>query len=707
MSSTDLMSNNSMSLGSMSTVLSNAPMINRELSLLKFNRRVLELAMDESMPLLERLRYLCISSSNLDEAFEVRVASLVQQVRLGVGTRGECGMTPVEQLNDVMTEAHLLVADQYRVLNEVLIPAMRDAGIHFARRTHWNKRQADWVRDYFLQELAPVLTPLGLDPAHPFPRVLNKSLNFVVTLEGMDDFGRETNMAVVQAPRSLPRIVSMPQAIGGGAHDFVFLSSMIHAHVDELFPGMKVTGCFQFRVTRNSDLLVDVDIDEDLLEVLQGGLFERNYGDAVRLEVADNCPDDVADYLLEKFDLTRREMFKVHGPVNLSRLTAVFDLVDRAEFKFAPFTPGIPRELHGVEDIFAAITKHRRILMHHPYQAFTPVVDFILQAANDPKVVAIKQTLYRAGKQSAIVDALEMAARAGKEVTAVIELRARFDEAANIELATRLQKAGAYVAYGIVGYKTHAKMLMVVRREGEDLKRFVHLGSGNYHAGTARVYTDYGLLTDDRLICEDVHKLFVQLTGLSRGIHLKKLLQSPFTLREGMIVRIEREAAHARAGQPALIRAKMNALIDSSIIHALYAASQAGVKVELVIRGICCLRPGMPGLSENIQVRSLMGRFLEHARVFMFNNAGQNEVFVSSADWMPRNLYSRVEACFPIEEKALRTRINEEVFDLAFADNAGSWELLPSGEYQRVRADKGEAVCSAQAVLLGRMAQAV
>ena len=683
-----------------------APMINRELSLLNFNRRVLELAVDESIPLLERLRYLCISSSNLDEAFEVRVASLVQQVHLGVGGVGECGMTPTEQLERVLAEAHVLVADQYRVLNEVLIPAMRAAGIHFARRTHWNKRQSDWVRDYFLQELAPVLTPLGLDPAHPFPRVLNKSLNFVVTLEGLDDFGRETNMAVVQAPRSLPRIVPMPPEISGGEHDFVFLSSMIHAHVDELFPGMKVTGCFQFRVTRNSDLLVDVDLDEDLLQVLQGGLFERNFGGAVRLEVADNCPDEVADYLLEKFDLTRREMFKVHGPVNLSRLTAVFDLVERAEFKFAPFTPGIPRELHGVEDMFAAITKHRRILMHHPYQSFTPVVDFIRQAANDPKVVAIKQTLYRTGKNSAIVDALEMAARNGKEVTAVIELRARFDEAANIELATRLQKAGAYVAYGIVGFKTHAKMLMVVRREGHEMKRFVHLGSGNYHAGTARVYTDYGVLTDDRMICEDVHKLFVQLTGLSRGIRLKKLLQSPFTLREGMIERIQREAEHARAGKPARIRAKMNSLIDSSIIYALYEASQAGVIVELVVRGICSLRPGVPGLSENIKVRSLMGRFLEHARVFSFLNDGANELFISSADWMPRNLYSRVETCVPIEEKALRTRINEEVFDLAFADNVGSWELQASGEYVRVRPVEGEALCSVQAILLGRMAQA-
>lgn len=682
------------------------PVINRELSLLKFNRRVLELATDEGVALLERLRFLCISSSNLDEFFEVRVASLIQQLRAGVTRAGECGMTPAEQLEKVYHEAHLLVADQYRVLNDVMIPALREAGIRFVRRTHWNKGQAAWVREYFLNELAPVLTPLGLDPAHPFPRVLNKSLNFVVTLEGEDDFGREGRMAVVQAPRSLPRIVRMPEPAGSGPHDFVFLSSIIHAHVDELFPGMKVTGCYQFRVTRNSDLLVDVDVDEDLLEVLQGELLERNYGDAVRLEVADNCPDEVADYLLEEFELSRRALFKVHGPVNLNRLMAVYDLVERGDLKFPPFTPGMPRELAGFESIFDAIAKHRRILMHHPYQSFAPVVDFIRQAAQDPKVVAIKQTLYRTGSNSAIVDALEQAARAGKEVTAVIELRARFDEAANIGMATRLQKAGAYVAYGIVGYKTHAKMTLVVRREGDTLKRFVHLGSGNYHAGTARAYTDYGLLTDDRQIGEDVHKLFVQLTGLSRGIRLKKLLQSPFTLREGMLERIRREAEHARAGRPALIRAKMNALIDPSIIHALYEASTAGVRIELVVRGICCLRPGVPGMSENIRVRSLMGRFLEHARVFMFANGGNEEVFISSADWMPRNLYSRVETCFPIEEKALRARIIEEVFDLAFADTNGSWELQPDGEYQRVRPAPGEEPRSAQRILLERLAQA-
>lgn len=682
------------------------PVINRELSLLKFNRRVLELATDEAVALLERLRFLCISSSNLDEFFEVRVASLIQQLRAGVTRAGECGMTPAEQLEKVYHEAHLLVADQYRVLNDVMIPALREAGIRFVRRTHWNKGQAAWVREYFLSELAPVLTPLGLDPAHPFPRVLNKSLNFVVTLEGEDDFGREGRMAVVQAPRSLPRIVRMPEPTGSGPYDFVFLSSIIHAHVDELFPGMKVTGCYQFRVTRNSDLLVDVDVDEDLLEVLQGELLERNYGDAVRLEVADNCPDEVADYLLEEFDLSRRALFKVHGPVNLNRLVAVYDLVERADLKFAPFTPGMPRELTGFESIFDAIAKHRRILMHHPYQSFAPVVEFIRQAAQDPKVVAIKQTLYRTGNNSAIVDALEQAARAGKEVTAVIELRARFDEAANINMATRLQKAGAYVAYGIVGYKTHAKMALVVRREGDTLKRFVHLGSGNYHAGTARAYTDYGLLTDDRQIGEDVHKLFVQLTGLSRGIRLKKLLQSPFTLREGMLERIRREAEHARAGRPALIRAKMNALIDPSIIHALYEASTAGVRIELVVRGICCLRPGVPGMSENIRVRSLMGRFLEHSRVFMFLNGGNEEVFISSADWMPRNFYSRVETCFPIEEKALRERIIHEVFELAFADTSGSWELQPDGEYQRVRPAPGEEPRSAQRTLLKQLAQA-
>ncbi|HHO81817.1 MAG TPA: polyphosphate kinase 1, partial [Halothiobacillus sp.] len=497
---------------------------NRELSLLAFNRRVLELAQDTQVPLLERLKFLCISSSNLDEFYEVRVASVIQQLRAGISRPDDAGMTPAEQLTAISEEAHKLVADQYETLNNEIIPALAEQDIHFIRRTKWNEAQALWVKKFFRRELLPLLTPLGLDPAHPFPRILNKSLNFVVSLEGRDDFGRKGRMAIVQAPRALPRIIRMDEDAAGGKNCFAFLSSIIHAHVHELFPGMTVTGCYQFRVTRNSDLLVDVDDDDDLLKTLQGGLFERHYGDAVRLEVADNCPDELADFLLEQFGLDRSSLFQVHGPVNLNRLMALHDKVDRPDLKYPPFTPSLDPDLGPNSNIFDTIEQRGYVLMHHPYESFVPTIEFVRQAAQDPQVVAIKMTLYRTGKNSAIVDALETAARAGKEVTAVIELRARFDEEANIEMATRLQKAGAYVAYGIVGYKTHAKMTLVVRRDRNRLKRFVHLGTGNYHAGTARLYTDYGLLTDDRFIGDDVNKLFMQLTGLGRGIRLKRML---------------------------------------------------------------------------------------------------------------------------------------------------------------------------------------
>jgi len=678
---------------------------NRELSLLAFNRRVLELAQDTQVPLLERLKFLCISSSNLDEFYEVRVASVVQQLRAGISRPDDAGMTPAEQLIAISEEAHKLVADQYETLNNEIIPALAEQDIHFIRRTKWNEAQALWVKRFFRRELLPLLTPLGLDPAHPFPRILNKSLNFVVSLEGRDDFGRKGRMAIVQAPRALPRIIRIDEDAAGGKNCFVFLSSIIHAHVHELFPGMTVTGCYQFRLTRNSDVLVDVDDDDDLLKTLQGGLFERHYGDAVRLEVADNCPDELADFLLEQFGLDRSSLFQVHGPVNLNRLIALYDKVDRPDLKYPPFTPSLDSELGPNSNIFDTIEQRGYVLMHHPYESFVPTIEFVRQAAQDPQVVAIKMTLYRTGKNSAIVDALETAARAGKEVTAVIELRARFDEEANIEMATRLQKAGAYVAYGIVGYKTHAKMTLVVRRERNRLKRFVHLGTGNYHAGTARLYTDYGLLTDDRFIGDDVNKLFMQLTGLGRGIRLKRMLQSPFTLHSGMLERIHREAEHARAGKKALIRAKMNALIETKVIEALYAASQAGVQIELVIRGICCLKPGVPGLSENIKVRSVMGRFLEHSRVFYFYNDGDDELFLSSADWMPRNFFARLETCFPIDSPDLKARILEESFDLYMSDNTGAWELQPDGCYTRIKRHPNAKPRNAQQALIERLAK--
>jgi polyphosphate kinase len=665
----------------------NAPeyYLNRELSLLAFHRRVLEQAKDESTPLLERLRFLCISSTNLDEFFEVRVAGLKQQVALGAATPPRPDKIGVQELlRRIGTEAHALVAEQYRLLNEVLFPALRAEGIRFLRRSQWNPKQSAWVRRYFNRELVPVLSPLGLDPAHPFPRPLNKSLNFVVSLEGKDAFGRNTGIAIVQAPRSLPRLIAVPAVLAKGPHDFVFLSSVLHAHVGELFPGMKTTGCYQFRVTRNSELFVDEEEVDDLLHALEGELPSRHYGDAVRLEVADNCPQQMAEYLLEEFGLGAEDLYRVNGPVNLNRLLALHELVERPDLKYPPYVPAVPQRLAGVQDFFAVI-RRGDLLLHHPFESFAPVVELVRQAAVDPDVLAIKQTLYRTGLDSAIAHALIDAARAHKEVTVVIELRARFDEEANISLATELQNAGAHVVYGVVGYKAHAKMLMIVRREGSQIRRYVHLATGNYHARTARAYTDYGLLTCDRVIGEDVHKLFQQLTGLGRATKLKKLIQAPFGLHKATLALIAREAAHARAGKEARLLAKMNALTEPQIIQALYEASRAGVRIDLIVRGTCCLRPGVPGVSENIHVRSIVGRFLEHTRIFYFHNAGEPEVYCSSADWMDRNFFRRVEVCFPIEDGGLRARMIEEGLLTYLGDNCQAWVLQSDGNYRRLQ----------------------
>ena len=675
--------------------------INRELSLLEFNRRVLEQGKDESMPLLERLRFLCISSTNLDEFFEIRAAGLKAQVVSGAVQAGADNISAQDALRQISIQGHALVDEQYRVLNDVLIPALAQENIRFVRRTHWNKAQVAWVKAYFENELLPVLSPLGLDPAHPFPRILNKSLNFIVSLEGKDAFGRNSRMAVVQAPRALPRLINMPEEITNGPHEFCFLSSIIHAHVADLFPGMKVHGCYQFRVTRNSDLFVDEEEIDDLLLAVEGELPSRRYGDAVRLEVADNCPQNIIDFLREEFDLEEGDVYSVNGPVNLNRLLALPDMVERADLKFPGFTPGVQPRITSANDMFQAI-QEGDILLHQPFESFVPVVDFLRQAASDPHVLAIKQTLYRTGPDSAVVDALVGASRAGKEVTVVVELRARFDEEANIALANRLQEAGAHVVYGVVGFKTHAKMILVVRRESGHLRHYVHLGTGNYHPRTARLYTDYGLLTCNQAIGEDVHQLFLQLTSLGRVSKLRKLLQSPFTLYESLIDSIEREAEHARNGKPARIIAKMNALVERNVIRALYTASQAGVKIDLVIRGICCLRPGIKGISENIRVRSIVGRFLEHTRVYYFHNGGKGEVFCSSADWMDRNLHRRVETAFPIEDKELKKRMLREV-GYYLEDNSQAWVLQADGSYQRLQPGKAEPV-SAQAMLLEELA---
>ena len=672
--------------------------INRELSLLEFNRRVLEQAKSTEVPLLERLRFLCISGSNLDEFFEIRVSGLKQQEVLGATQRGPDNLSPTEQLQRIATLAHELVDEQYRVLNDVLFPLLHAEGIRFLRRSQWNAAQEEWLADFFHRELAPILTPIGLDPAHPVPRIINKNLTFIVTLEGKDAFGRNSGMAVVQAPRALPRVVRLAQDLAEHPYDFVFLSSIIHAHVDELFPGMRAVGCYQFRATRNSDLFVDEEAVEDLKIALEGELPSRRFGDAVRLELADDCPREVGQFLTDEFELLPEDVYYCNGPVNLMRLNAIPDLVDRPDLKYPGFTPSVPRRIQAAPDVFAAI-RDRDILLHHPFHSFAPVLDFLRSAARDPDVLSIRQTLYRTGADSSVVEALIEAAANGKEVLVVIELRARFDEAANIELANDLQEAGAQVVYGIVGYKTHAKMLMVIRRENGELRRYVHLSTGNYHASTARLYTDYGLLTCDADLSADVASMFQQLTAMGRAGQLNKMLQSPFTLHETMLAHIEAEIVHAKAGRPAGVVAKMNQLIEEDVIQALYRASQAGVRVRLVVRGICSLRPGIKGVSENIDVRSIVGRFLEHARIFVFENGGQPNVYLSSADWMGRNFFSRVEACFPIEDKRIRKAVLQEGIEVYLDDNTQAWVLKSDGSYERAEPGTGEKRCAQEELL--------
>lgn len=678
--------------------------LNRELSLIEFNRRVLAQAENEETPLLERLRFICIVSSNLDEFFEVRIAGLKEQIKLDSPGFGPDGMSPGQTFEQVSGQVHALIARQYQLLNDIILPALVEQGICFLRRDVWNDSQCEWIRDFFFRELMPMLTPIGLDPLHPFPRVLNKSLNFAVGLEGKDAFGRNSGVAIVQAPRILPRLIRLPQEVGGYPYSFVFLSSIIHAHVGELFAGMHVTGCYQFRVTRDSDLYVDEEEIKNLRVALQGELSQRHLGDAVRLEVADNCSQQMAEFLLEQFLLKKEDLFQVNGPVNLARLTQVFDLIDRPDLKFPRFVPGLPflpRKKKG-HTIFEVISKGD-ILLHHPYQAFQPVVEFIQQASIDPDVMAIKQTVYRTGSDSTLMEALVAAASQGKEVTVVVELLARFDEEANINWAKRLEEVGAHVIYGVFGHKTHCKMAMVVRREAGQLKRYVHLSTGNYHSGTARVYTDFGLLTCHEEICADVSEVFLQLTGLGKASKLRHLWQSPFNLHSQILNSIQQEIKHAAAGKPAAIIAKMNALLEPAVIQALYAASAAGVKINLIVRGACALRPGVPGLSENIRVRSIVGRFLEHSRIFYFLNGKQHNVYLASADWMSRNFFRRVEICFPVLDTHLKKRVLAEGLKPYLRDNVQAWEMDGDGCYKHKFSRRGRRF-SAQDALLEKLA---
>lgn len=676
--------------------------INRDLSLLQFHLRVLAQAADPHHPLLERLFFLMIFSSNIDEFFEIRVAGIMQKLNLGDVSTSVHGMRPSEILNEISAVTHDAIAEQYRILNEDILPALALEDIRYLKRDELNAEQSAWMKRYFTEQVSPVLTPISIDPAHPFPRLVNKSLNFIATLEGKDAFGRDINLAIVPAPRSLPRVIRLPDELTGGKEHHVMLSAIIHEHIGELFPGMNVTGCHQFRLTRNADLDLADDVD-DIAKALEGELENRRFGDKVRLEVTTECPTPISDYLLNEFELHDNQLYRVNGPVNLTRLLFDFNI---PALRYQPFTHVIPKpfrrevdKLDKATSMFAAMRKGD-VLAHHPFHAFSPIINLLWQAASDPKVLAIKQTLYRSGTNSEIVKALAAAARNGKEVTAVIELRARFDEASNIAVANYLQEAGAVVVYGIVGYKTHAKLMLIVRREEGKMRRYVHLGTGNYHAANAKVYTDYGLFSADPDISEDVHKIFQELTGMGKPANLKKLLHAPFTLHDKLMSFIDDEITHAKAGKRAHIIVKVNALTERRLIDKLYDASQAGVKIELILRSICCLRPQVKGLSENITVRSVIGRFLEHTRIYYFYNDCDERLYCGSADWMDRNLFHRVEVAFPIEDKKLSKQIYQDGLLSYLQDNKQAWILSGDGNWQRTKPAADEAPHIAQEHLL-------
>ena len=676
--------------------------INRDLSLLQFHLRVLAQAASPRHPLLERLFFLIIFSSNMDEFFEIRVAGIMQKLNMGDVSTSAHGMRPSEVLREISAVTHKAISEQYRILNEDILPALAQEDIRYLKRDELTPEQSAWMKQYFTEQVSPVLTPISIDPAHPFPRLVNKSLNFIATLEGKDAFGRDINLAIVPAPRSLPRVIRLPDELTGGKEHHVMLSAVIHEHISELFPGMNVTGCHQFRLTRNADLDLAEDVD-DIAKALEGELENRRFGDKVRLEVTTDCPAPISDYLLNEFELHDNQLYRVNGPVNLTRLLFDFNI---PALRYQPFTHVVPKpfrrevdKLDKATSMFAAMRKSD-VLVHHPFHAFSPIINLLWQAASDPKVLAIKQTLYRSGTNSEIVKALAAAARNGKEVTAVIELRARFDEASNIAVANYLQEAGAVVVYGIVGYKTHAKLMLIIRRENDKIRRYVHLGTGNYHAANAKVYTDYGLFSADPDISEDVHKIFQELTGMGKPANLKKLLHAPFTLHEKLMSFIDDEIAQAKAGKRAHIIIKVNALTERRLIDKLYDASQAGVKIELILRSMCCLRPQVKDLSENITVRSVIGRFLEHTRIYYFYNAGYERLYCGSADWMDRNLFHRVEVAFPIEDKKLFKQIYQDGLINYLHDNTQAWTLDGNGVWQQLQPAADETPHIAQEHLL-------
>lgn len=659
--------------------------------MLAFNRRVLAQAQDADIPLLERLKFLCIVSSNLDEFFEVRVASLLARDR-EAGASGQ-GIW-MREFDQVSAAAHALVDEQYQTLNEQILPALADQGIHLLRHLDRNDAQRLWVKDYFEREVRPLLTPIVLDPAHPFPQVVNKSLNFIVELAGKDAFGKGTTIAVMKAPRVLPRIIRLPEGLNGTGIAYCLLSSVIHAHIADLFPGRQVLGYSQFRVTRDSDLWVDEVEVKNLRQALKGELQTRQFGFAVRLEVAQNCPENLSNFLLEQFDIAPEFLYPVDGPVNMVRLNELIDYASEPAFRFALFAADLSMPI-AHEDIFTLISQ-RDWLLHHPYQSFEPVIEFLRSAAVDPSVVAIKQTIYRTGMNSELMESLIAAAQNGKEVTVVVELMARFDEEANINWADKLERVGAQVVYGVVGMKTHAKMALVIRRESSKLKMYAHLGTGNYHPTTTKFYTDFGLLTANQSLAREVNEVFINLTSLTRPKKLSHLWVAPFELSKELLKAIHNETQIAAEGGSGRIIAKMNALQDESIILALYEASKAGVKIDLIVRGACVLRPGVPGLSENIRVRSIVGRFLEHSRIFYFHNGGKADIYLASADWMNRNLFRRVEVAFPVLDPELKQRVMDEGLKPYLKDNHNAWELNADGHYHRRKPSARQPLFSAQ-----------
>jgi polyphosphate kinase len=653
-------------------------LLNREHSILEFNRRVLAQARRADVPLLERLRYVTIVSSNLDEFFEVRVADVIEAARAG-GSNAE--------LDVVADAAHALIDEQYAVFNGILMPALQAEGIRIVNHAERDAAQRAWVRRFFEQQVRPLLTPIALDPSHPFPLVANKSLNFIARLIGDDAFGRASGIAIVKVPRVLPRVIRMPPAICPGHQGFVLLTSVIRAHLGELFPGREVQAFSQFRVTRDSDLEVSESDVTNLRQALRSGLTTRHFGRAIRLEVVSTCPPELSDFLLSQFELPAAALYRVNGPVNLVRLNQLIDQAVADRLRFPPFEPAWPEpRLPRGESVFATL-RRTDLLLHHPFESFEPVVQFLREAVHDPDVLAIKQTIYRTGAQSVLMDLLLEAARRGKEVTCVVELKARFDEEANINWAERLEAVGAQVVYGVVGLKTHAKLLLVTRREGARLRRYAHLSTGNYNPRTARLYTDVGYLTADPALTADADGVFHQIASQTRLRKPAHLLAAPFQLHQRMVALVERVAEAAAAGRPARIVVKINALTDPGLIQALLRAGRAGASIDLIVRGACMLPPGVPGVSDNIRVRSVIGRFLEHSRVCYFRwGAGDADeaLYLSSADWMSRNMFGRIEVAWPVRDPQLRQRVIDECLVPYLRDESDAWQLAADGSYARI-----------------------